>query len=494
MRFMSRTSARPSVVGRLFDSPLTFALASALLGSLLALCVVGEPVVSHPVAVGVAVPLVVVLVGSLLLCQTANVHPGVVSQLRAVANQGTSDRDDPTSLCQSLQPLKQRGVVAAGWNRLLQRIEDCELTESLEQRLKSALEGSGGGRLATAFHSLPDGMVITSNSGCIESSNPSFNTALGIASDHLLVGSCIHELFQQWAAEGTNPVLQQLAQSNCKIHCELYKGSEIVDGVLRVSRAPLVDSHTHQPVDGLVWSVRDITQQRLSEEMRNQFVFTATHELRTPLTNIKAYAETLAMSDIDVEQQKGFYNTINTEATRLARFIDELLNVSQMEMGAISIARHETDVERVLREVVENVQPQIKQKSIQFDCDLPPKLPKMRLDKDKFTAAIINLLSNAVKYTADGGEVRLAVQVDTQQVHFHVEDNGVGINPDELDRIGEKFFRSRDERVQDVPGSGLGVAFVQEVARLHGGKLSVKSNWNEGSHFTLSLPTETERG
>jgi signal transduction histidine kinase len=110
------------------------------------------------------------------------------------------------------------------------------------------------------------------------------------------------------------------------------------------------------------------------------------------------------------------------------------------------------------------------------------------LDKDKFTAALVNLLSNAVKYTPEHGVVRLIVEVDESHIHFHVDDTGIGIAKDELPRMCEKFFRSRDSRVQGITGSGLGLAFSQEVARLHDGQITVASELNKGSRFTLSLP------
>jgi two-component system phosphate regulon sensor histidine kinase PhoR len=128
------------------------------------------------------------------------------------------------------------------------------------------------------------------------------------------------------------------------------------------------------------------------------------------------------------------------------------------------------------------------QKQVRFDTKFPAKFPKIRLDKDKFAAALVNLLGNAVKYTPEGGQVTFSVEVAVSQINFIVEDSGIGIAPNELPRLGEKFFRSADERVRGINGSGLGLTFTQEVARLHGGKLAVTSELNKGSRFTLSLP------
>ena len=174
--------------------------------------------------------------------------------------------------------------------------------------------------------------------------------------------------------------------------------------------------------------MRDVTQQKLAEEMRDQFVDTATHELRTPLANIKAYAETLALADvIDIEQQKQFLNTINSEATRLARFVDDLLSVSSMELGSLSLNKQVTDLGRMLNEVLAKIRPQMDEKQLTLEVVLPEKMPEPELDKDKIAAVLVNLLGNAVKYTPEGGRVTFRVNITDQQIEISVEDTGVGI-------------------------------------------------------------------
>jgi signal transduction histidine kinase len=168
--------------------------------------------------------------------------------------------------------------------------------------------------------------------------------------------------------------------------------------------------------------------------------------------------------------------------------VDELLDVSQMESGAVAITCGETDLERLLTEVIENLKPQLQQKELLFEKHFAAKLPSLRVDKDKITAALVNLLGNAVKYTPEKGIVRFLVEFDETNVHFHIEDTGIGISAEDLPRIAEKFFRSSDSRVQRIIGSGLGLAFSQEVARLHRGRISIKSELNKGSRFTMTLP------
>lgn len=494
---MSHPSS-PSLTHRLVDRHLAFGLACVFAGTVAIHLALWEPG-NRLVAVAVAVPLGVLLVGGWMLRNVTRVPGTIEGQLRELAEQGLAEQGQAegiSPLASGLQPLKEPGPVAAGWNSLLNRLHRQDAADTLADRLTEAFCQSNGSRWEAAFMNLSDGFAITNETGTIEAHNPALLRVLRLPSDQVVTGRSIQSLLQQWTHNIDNPALQQLAQSACKITCELRCGTSTADGVLRVARSGIADpdaSGDDGGAQGLVWTIRDNTQQRLSEEMRNEFVFTATHELRTPLANIKAYAETLAMDmDIDVEKQKGFFNIINAEATRLARFIDELLDVNQMESGSMGVVRHETDIERLLHEVLENVQPQARQKQLKLESVLPPKLPKINADKDKLAAAMVNLLGNAIKYTPDGGLVRLKVELDKRHLHLHVEDNGIGIHPDEISRIGEKFFRCHDPRIQDIPGSGLGVAFAQEVARLHGGKLSLHSQLNEGTQFTLSLPAETE--
>jgi two-component system phosphate regulon sensor histidine kinase PhoR len=238
-----------------------------------------------------------------------------------------------------------------------------------------------------------------------------------------------------------------------------------------------------------VWMIRDVTQQKLAEEMRDQFVDTATHELRTPLANIKAYAETLALADvIDIEQQKQFLNTINSEATRLARFVDDLLSVSSMELGSLSLNKQVTDLTRMLNEVLAKVRPQMTEKGLTFEVAFPEKMPEPELDKDKISAVLVNLLGNAVKYTPEQGTVIFRVNITDKQIELSIEDTGVGIAADELPKVFEKFFRSQDPRVQEQTGTGLGLALAHEVVRLHGGNIEIESEINKGSTFTVLLP------
>jgi two-component system phosphate regulon sensor histidine kinase PhoR len=295
------------------------------------------------------------------------------------------------------------------------------------------------------------------------------------------------QLTTKWNLPEMDPLLA-VENRDRAVVTELTKEENGLRRIVRVARHPIhIGEGSGTEIH--VWTIRDITQQKLAEEMRDQFVDTATHELRTPLANIKAYAETLALADvIDVEQQKQFLNTINTEATRLARFVDDLLSVSSMELGSLSLNKQVTDLRRMLNEVLAKVRPQVEEKRLSFEVALPEKMPEPEMDKDKIATVLVNLLGNAVKYTPANGRVVFRVNITDKHIEVSVQDTGLGIAADELDKVFEKFYRSTDPRVQEQTGTGLGLALSQEVVRLHGGKITVESEINKGSTFTMTLP------
>ena len=396
--------------------------------------------------------------------------------------------------CQ-LSEVPNVGAAAAGWNRVVAERLNSNRDDTIQQRLERSLKTSSRGRLAAAINSIPDGVATTSGDGLLTYTNLPMAAILGMpnvvdADDHqqaAAVPKMTALLVKRWKLPETSPLFAPDNRDR-PVVVEVVREERGQRRILRVARLPICGAdpgarETH------VWTIRDVTQQKLADEMRDQFVDTATHELRTPLANIKAYAETLALADmIDVEQQKQFLNTINAEATRLGRFVDDLLSVSSMEIGSMSLSKQVTDLDRLLNEVFGKLRAQMDDKQITFDTVLPDKLPEPLIDKDKISAVLVNLLGNAVKYTMPGGRVTLRVNVADQNIEISIEDSGVGIAESEVPRVFEKFFRSNDSRVQEQTGTGLGLALAQEVVRLHGGRITVESELNKGSTFHVILP------
>ena len=386
------------------------------------------------------------------------------------------------------------GAAAIGWNRVVRQKLAGGHNESLQQRIRQSLDRGRQGRLEGVLNSIPDGLATTDAAGRLTYTNLSMAVILGLKEDGSGGDDARHDraapimteqLTHHWQLPESDALLSDENRDRAVV-TEVTREESGQRRLARVARHPISGGGKQE---AHVWTIRDVTQQKLAEEMRNQFVDTATHELRTPLANIKAYAETLALADvIDVEQQKQFLNTINSEATRLARFVDDLLSVSSMELGSLSLNKQVTDLGRMLNEVLAKIRPQVDEKRLTLDVSLPEKMPEPELDKDKIAAVLVNLLGNAVKYTPENGHVIFRVNVTDRQIEVSIEDTGVGIAADELPKVFDKFFRSQDPRVQEQTGTGLGLALTHEIVRLHGGKITVESEINKGSTFSVLLP------
>jgi two-component system sensor histidine kinase VicK len=235
--------------------------------------------------------------------------------------------------------------------------------------------------------------------------------------------------------------------------------------------------------------IEDVTQQRIAEAARNSFLAKAAHELRTPLTNIRLYVEN-AVDDCgnDLQAVGKCLNVINDESRRLERTVSEVLSVSEIEAGSFDLRRDDVRLDDLLGQIRADHEPTAQKKGITLRFDLPPKLPTVSADRDKISLALHNLLGNALKYTPEGGQVSVSGTVESGQVAFDFADTGIGIRREDLPRIFDKFYRATDQRVADITGSGLGLAITREIVSLHGGTISVESELDKGSTFTLILP------
>jgi two-component system phosphate regulon sensor histidine kinase PhoR len=422
-------------------------------------------------------------IGSFVLLRLTRPVTAVETRLREIARQ-------PVNTPLEIAPLRARDAASLGWNRVVEYLRRAERSTAPGGNIDEVLEQAARTRTDTQYEQilqrLSDGIAVTDAEGRIAFANGAISALLGNEdqADALNGVPLEARLLEMVECPPDSDLLSPAAHRRTTV-CEMVQRGGEGERILRVARLPLsADSN-----QGHVWSLRDVTQQKLAEQTRDRFIDTATHELRTPLSNIKAYAETLASAEcINVELQKEFCNIINSEVTRLARFIDDLLSISSMEVGALTIDRQKVETERLFAEVVSKVDPLMQQKQITFQADLPPKMPELHLDKDKIVAVIVNILGNAAKYTPDAGRVTMKVKVEDGRLRIAVEDTGHGISPDDLPRLFDKFFRSEDPRVQAETGTGLGLSLAREVVRMHGGEIIVESELDKGSTFTVSLP------
>jgi len=240
--------------------------------------------------------------------------------------------------------------------------------------------------------------------------------------------------------------------------------------------------------DGTVYALQDVTEEHALEKTRSDFVATASHELRTPLAAVYGAVRTLRRDDVELssDDRAAFLEMIESEATRLAKIVDQILLAGQLDADAVDIELTECDPQEVAAAVIESAAMHLPE-TITLDLEADSEQP-IRCDENKLRQVLVNLVDNAVKYSPEGGRVELRVRRANGSCLIEVADEGLGIPADERDRIFEKFYRLDPQQTQGVGGSGLGLYICRELVERMDGRLRVESEPGKGSRFTVELP------
>ncbi len=231
----------------------------------------------------------------------------------------------------------------------------------------------------------------------------------------------------------------------------------------------------------------DTTQIERLEKIRQEFLSNVSHELRTPLTSILAFVETLEDGAIeDRENNLRFLGVIRKNAERMHRLIDDILELSSIEAGIITVEPKPVNLSKMIDEVFTNLAGKARERKIELKNEAAPDV-FVFADAIRLEQMLTNLADNAVKFNRENGCVRISHRRSETHDFIAVEDMGEGISSEHLGRIFERFYRTDKARSREIGGTGLGLAIVKHLARLHGGEVSVASTVGKGSVFTIEL-------
>lgn len=226
-----------------------------------------------------------------------------------------------------------------------------------------------------------------------------------------------------------------------------------------------------------------------AESYRRDYVGDVSHEIKTPIFAIQGFAETLLSGALDdPEVNRGFVQKILHHASRLNALARDLAEISRLETGALKLNRGPFDIGRVFEEVREALEHVVRQKDIQLDIDTDRDARWVDGDRDRLRQVITNLADNAVKYNNTGGKVRLRARREDNLVRVVVEDDGIGIAPEDLPRVTERFYRADKSRSRSQGGTGLGLSIVKHILAAHEAALDIESTPGTGSTFSFVLP------
>ena len=351
------------------------------------------------------------------------------------------------------------------------------------RRRHDEIEARAHAQQHALFNSMVEGFLLLDRGGRVLLANQALEKLLGAAG--IIPGQTIMEALR----------LHQVAE----LVARLSKEGQVRDFELQIPgldarslevNAAAILSAQGQP-QGSILVFHDITRLKQLENTRQEFVANVSHELRTPLSLIKGYVETL----IDHAKDKPEYLTrfleiIEKHADRLTFLIEDLLTISRLESGQVSLNLLKLDLREAVQRCCDDLESKAAEKGVVFHNDVPPGL-FARADGDRIQQVLTNLVDNAIKYGRRDGRVNIGARLaDGNKIEVWVKDDGPGIPPDAIERIFERFYRVDKARSREAGGTGLGLSIVKHIVQAHGGEVWAQSELGKGAEFYLTLNPE----
>ncbi len=378
---------------------------------------------------------------------------------------------------QLLQAFTDQAAIAVNNARLFQQ------TVQERRRLDAVLEGSA------------DGIAIMDPGHRVQRWNRALVRLTGVGAA-IAVGSRYDELIH-WAKREPGLDLTEAeaggwpfsSVASLYVEGDLERATDAGGPVaVGITYAPIFDRENR--LVNIVANVRDITRFREAEQLKSTFISVISHELKTPVSLIKGYAGTLLREDArwDARTVHESLKVIEEEADRLTALIENLLDASRLQAGALSLTKTDVALDALAAQLAEKFRTQTDKHT--FVVEFPPAFPLVRGDEERLRQVLTNLLSNAIKYSPNGGAIRLSGRVEPERVVVTVSDEGSGLPAEELTRVFDRFYRADTSATRRAQGAGLGLYLAKSVIEAHGGRIWADSESGRGAAFSFSLPRE----
>ena len=329
-------------------------------------------------------------------------------------------------------------------------------------------------KLDTIFNYMAEGVIAIDKDGYLIHANPIAREILDLDENSLYKKQDIEKL----NIKNLNYSNTSSLQGESKI--------EIKNNFYKVKYAPYKKENNVNI--GIIVVLQDITKEHNLDVLRKEFVANVSHELKTPITTIKTYTETILDSDeMDEGEVKYFLNVIDRENNRMARLVSDLLQLSNMDYHNYKFNNEEIDTFDLIYQTLESLNVLIREKNHKIDVDIPMDIKNIYADRHALEQVLINIVSNAVKYTENNGEIKISAKSNFFNVKIIVEDNGIGIPEEDLNRIFERFYRVEKGRSRAMGGTGLGLSIAKQMANAMGGDIKIESEFGKGTKVTLTF-------
>lgn len=365
-----------------------------------------------------------------------------------------------------LQRLDEVGELKLAFDELMSRINQQIQALMIEQGTLSAILGQ-----------MADGVLIVNEEGIVELINPAAISMFKVENPEPVPRSLVeivrhHEIIEVWQKSRVNQIQQTLTLETTPERL-----------FIQIIVIPLKEN-----LHGKTLLIcQDLTRIHRLETIRQDFISNVSHELRTPLASLKAITETLLEGALDDAQAaRRFLVRMEDEIDNLVQMVRELLELSRIETGRIPLNFQPVSPCELIQPVVERMRIQAERAGLNLTSDCSPNLPHVKADSERVEQVLVNLVHNAIKFTLPGGQIMVSAYPSHNEMVFSVRDTGVGIPPEDLQRIFERFYKA--DRARSGGGTGLGLSIARHMVEAHGGQIWAESKPGVGSTFYFSIP------
>ena len=360
------------------------------------------------------------------------------------------------------------------------------LVEELQEKIRTANEEKA--KLIAAFASMTEGVLVLDQEDRIEIFNRAFRKMIASRYGDV-VGKTLIEAFRNIELQKAFDFFKEQGEPVSR-EISLGEGHPLI---LDASISAVQGSPGERKT---MIVFHDVTRLKRLERVRADFVANVTHEIRTPLTAILGFIETLREGAIEERKTaQKFLDIIERHAMRLNRLVEDLLIISDIELGEMQFFFENVFVSGILESVLPVIEPRAREKELTIRREWPEALPSIKADRDRLVQIFLNVLDNAVKFTPEGGSIDVKAVADgDDRVVVKISDTGIGIPREELSRLGERFYRVDKTRSRELGGTGLGLSIVKHLMAAHGGRMEIESQMGKGTTVFLYFPVYKEDG
>ncbi len=373
----------------------------------------------------------------------------------------------------------------SGYEKRLLLLEAEKLKREREERmLEVAFEKT---RLNTIINSIVDGVIVVNKSGELVLFNVSalkyYHLSNSMIGENILsfVHPKISELINNFITADEYP------ETSFSEQIELKPERELVVEVT-CSPVPQVD----KTLAGVVIVITNITELKKIEHIKSQFVSMVAHELKTPIAAVLGFLKIILDPNLKLnpEQQKDYLSRSEKRLITLVDMVNDLLDISRMEIGTKRREIKDIDIAEIIKSNTDFLELELKKRNITLNLDLPEGLPLLKADYNEISRLFTNIIGNSVKYNRDNGRIDIKIRFEDGNIITSISDTGIGMKPEEKEKLFQEFYRAKNESTRNIPGTGLGLSIVKRIVESYSGNITVESEYGKGSTFTVTFPVK----